>query len=290
MSTIRNPIEWSVENFKLWLRAVASGSHAVHHTGEDLNSLVPAIRRISVADLRDVLKKGLDDFGAYRTDVIFLCLIYPIVGLVLARAAYGRDMMQLLFPLASGFALVGPFAAVGLYEMSRRREEGGTITWRDAFGVLGSPSFAAILALGLVLMVIFLLWLVTAQAIYAVTLGPQPPASLGSLLYDALTTRAGWALIVVGVGVGFLFAVLVLAISVVSFPLLLDRKVGADTAMWTSVRAVMANPGPMAAWGLIVTAGLVIGAIPLFVGLAVVMPVLGHATWHLYRKLVPRSG
>jgi uncharacterized membrane protein len=290
MPTIRNPIEWGVENFRLWLRAVASGSHAVHHTGEDLNSLVPAIRRITVADLRDVLKKGLDDFAAYRTDVIFLCLIYPIVGLVLARAAYGRDMMHLLFPLASGFALVGPFAAIGLYEMSRRREEGGTITWRDAFGVLGSPSFAAILALGLVLMMIFLLWLVTAQAIYAATLGPQPPASLGSLLYDALTTRAGWALIVVGMGVGFLFAVLVLAISVVSFPLLLDRKVGADTAMWTSVRAVMANPVPMAAWGLIVTAGLVIGAIPLFVGLAVVVPVLGHATWHLYRKLVPGSG
>lgn len=287
MSTIRNPIEWSVENFRLWLHAMASGRHAVHHTGEDLNSLVPAIRRITVADLRDALKKGLEDFAAYRTDVIFLCLIYPIAGLVLARAAYGRDMMHLLFPLASGFALVGPFAAIGLYEMSRRREKGADITWRDAFGVLGSPSFAAILALGLVLMVIFLLWLLAAQAIYTVTLGPQPPASLGSLLHDALTTRAGWALIGVGVGVGFLFAVLVLAISVVSFPLLLDRKVGADTAMWTSVRAVVANPVPMAAWGLIVTAGLVIGAIPLFVGLAVVMPVLGHATWHLYRKVVP---
>lgn len=287
MATIRNPIEWSMEHFQLWSRALVSGSHAVHHAGENVNALVPAIRRIGVADLKDVLKKGLADFGAYRTDVIFLCLIYPVVGLVLARAAYGRDMMQLLFPLASGFALIGPFAAVGLYEMSRRREEGVRITWKDAFGVLNSPSFGGILALGLVLMGIFLLWLLTAQVIYDATLGPEPPASFGALLRDAFTTRAGWALIGVGVGVGFLFAVVALSISVVSFPLLLDRKVGADTAIWTSVRAVLANPVPMAAWGAIVTAGLVIGSIPLFVGLAVVMPVLGHATWHLYRRVVP---
>ncbi|PWC52433.1 cytochrome C oxidase subunit I [Azospirillum sp. TSO22-1] len=253
--------------------------------------MVPAIRRIDVADLKDVLKRGLDDFGAYRTDVIFLCLIYPAVGLVLARAAYGRDMMHLLFPLASGFALIGPLAAVGLYEMSRRREEGVRITWRDAFGVLNAPSFGGVLALGLVLMGIFLLWLLTAQAIYDATLGPGAPASFGALLHDAFTTRAGWALIVVGVGVGFLFAVVALSISVVSFPLLLDRRVGADTAIWTSVRAVLANPVPMAAWGAIVTAGLVIGSIPLFVGLAVVMPVLGHATWHLYRRVVrPPAG
>ncbi|HYG87472.1 MAG TPA: DUF2189 domain-containing protein [Azospirillum sp.] len=286
MATIRNPVEWGMDQFRTWSRAVASGSHAVYQADEKVDSLVPAIRRITPADLKDVLAKGLDDFGAYRTDVIFLCLIYPVIGVVLARAAYGRDMLQLLFPLASGFALVGPFAAIGLYEMSRRREEGVTITWRDAFGVLGSASFSAILALGMVLVVIFGLWLATALAIYAVTLGPAPPASLGSFIHDLFTTGAGWALIIVGVGVGFLFACFVLAISVVSFPLLLDRHVGVATAMWTSVRAVMANPVPMALWGLIVAAGLVIGSIPLFVGLAVVMPVLGHATWHLYRKVV----
>ena len=95
-------------------------------------------------------------------------------------------------------------------------------------------------------------------------------------------------MIVVGVSVGFLFALLVLVISVVSFPLLLDRDVGLAAAVWTSVRAVILNPGPMAAWGLIVAGGLVIGSIPLFLGLIIVMPVLGHATWHLYRKVVPR--
>ena len=142
--------------------------------------------------------------------------------------------------------------------------------------------------LGLMLIALFLLWLVVAQIIYLVTLGPQPPASVASFLSDVFTTGAGWTLIIVGIGVGFLFALLVLAVSVVSFPLLLDRNVGIGTAVSTSMRAVAANPGVMALWGLIVAGGLVLGSLPLFVGLVVVLPVLGHATWHLYRKVVPR--
>ncbi len=283
--TIRNPIEYGMDQYRQWSQAVASGSHAVYGADDEVKVRPPAIRRITAADLRDVLAKGLQDFGACRTDVIFICLIYPIAGLVLARAAFGRDMLHLLFPLASGFALVGPFAAVGLYEMSRRREQGAAVRWGDAFGVLASPSIGAILVLGLILMAIFLLWLVAAQVIYMVTLGPAPPTSVGAFARDLFTTRAGWTLIVAGVGVGFLFAVLALVVSVVSFPLLLDRNVGVASAVGTSVRAVMANPVPMAAWGLIVAAGLVIGSIPLFVGLVIVLPVLGHATWHLYRRV-----
>jgi uncharacterized membrane protein len=283
--TIRNPVEWGSETFRQGTHAVGSGGHAVYHR-EDINSLVPSIRRIDTTDLRDVLRKGLEDFGVYRTDVIFLCLIYPIVGIVLARATFGGDMLQLLFPLASGFALIGPFAAIGLYEMSRRREEGVTIGWQDAFGVLRSPSFGAILALGAILMAVFVLWLLTAQGIYNMTMGPNSPDSMGSFIREVFTTSAGWSLIVLGCGVGFLFAVLALSISVVSFPLLLDRKVSVTTAIWTSMQAVAKNPRPMMIWGLIVTAGLVVGSIPLFIGLAIVMPVLGHATWHLYRKVV----
>ena len=286
--TIRNPVEWSVDQFRHAASAVESAGRVGRRTRENLHSPAPAVRRIGAADLGLALARGYDDFAAYRTDVIFLCVIYPLVGLVLARLAFGYDLLPLIFPLASGFALVGPFAAVGLNEMSRRREAGMAVAWADAFGVFGSPSFGAIVLLGLVLMAIFLLWLLAAEAIYQITLGPAPPASVGGFVYDVLATPAGWSMIGLGVGVGFLFALLALAISVVSFPLLLDREVGFDTAVLTSIRAVLTNPGPMAAWGLIVAGGLVIASIPFFLGLIIVMPVLGHATWHLYRLIVPR--
>jgi uncharacterized membrane protein len=282
---IRNPIEWAGDQIRL--AALAVGSLGRSLRGSQYAPL-PAVCRIKAADLRDVLVRGLGDFGAYRTDVIFLCLIYPVVGIVLTWLIFGYEMLQLLFPLAWGFALVGPVAAVGLYEMSRRREQGNRITWVDAFGVIRSPGFGAILVLGLVLLAIFLLWLLAANVIYQLTLGPEPPVSIAAFARDVFTTSAGWAMIVMGVGVGFLFALLVLAISVVSFPLLLDRDIGLDVAVWTSIRAVAArNPGPMAVRGLIVAGGLVIGSIPAFLGLIIVMPVLGHATWHLYRKVVP---
>lgn len=245
-----------------------------------------AVRRIGERDLFEALAYGLADFEASRTDVVFLCVIYPIIGLVLARFASGYGMLPLLFPLASGFALVGPLAAVGLNEMSRQRELGHEARWVDAFGVLRAPSIGAIVLLGLLLIALFLLWLVVAQSIYVITLGPQPPASVAGFIHDVFATPAGWAMIGIGIGVGFLFAVLVLSVSVVSFPLLLDRNVGIGAAVATSIRAVTLNPGPMALWGLIVAAALVIGSLPFFVGLVVVLPVLGHATWHLYRRVV----
>ena len=284
---IRNPAEWSVDQLKTANQAVGRAGHSLRRPVEARDAPLPAVRRIELADLWDVLVRGLSDLGAYRADVVFLCIVYPVAGLVLVWLTFGYQMLPLVFPLASGFALIGPVAAVGLYEISRRREQGVDITWADAFGVVRAPAFGAIVVLGLVLLAIFVLWLAAAYAIYLVTLGPEPPASIGSFVQDVFTTSAGWALIVVGVGVGFLFALLVLTISVVSFPLLLDRDVGLYTAVATSVRAVVANPGPMAVWGLIVAGGLAIGSIPLLLGLILVMPVLGHATWHLYRKVVP---
>jgi uncharacterized membrane protein len=282
--TVRNPVEWGVDAIKQTFGAVRSAEHAFHHPAQEV--LVPVVRRITIADLRDALVKGFDDFGAYRTDVIFICLIYPLAGLVIASATMGNGLLPLLFPLISGFALIGPFAAAGLYEMSRRRERGESATWTDAFGVLSSPSLAAIIELGLLLVGIFLVWLLTAMLIYRMTFGAELPVSYASFAREVFTTEAGWTLIVLGCGAGFLFAVLVLAISVVSFPLLLDHRVGVSLAVRTSVRAFMVNPVPMLAWGLIVAGGLVLGAIPLLVGLVVVMPVLGHATWHLYRKVI----
>jgi len=283
---IQSPIAWLGDRLNRARLTVGSAPLEQYWPAEAAHAVVPRVRRIGLADLRIALARGLEDFAANRTDVVFLCAIYPLVGLVLARIASGYGVVPLLFPLASGFALVGPLAAVGLNEMSRRREQGAEVSWVDAFGVLRAPSIGAIVGLGLLLMAIFALWLVTAEAIYVVTLGPKPPVSIAAFAHDVFFTAAGWAMIVAGVGIGFLFALLVLTISVVSFPLLLDHNVRLDTAVGTSVRAVVANPGPMAAWGLIIAAGLVFGSVPLLLGLVVVMPVLGHATWHLYRRVV----
>jgi uncharacterized membrane protein len=251
----------------------------------------PVVRKIGLADLRDALAKGADDFYAMPTHAIFLCIIYPIVGLALARLAFGYSILPLLYPLASGFALVGPIAALGLYELSRRREAGLDTSATRAFDVFESSSVGAVAALGILLLIIFLIWVAVADAIYVANFGYASPSSIAAFLNDVLTTRPGWNLILVGNGVGLLFAILVLTISVVSFPLLLDRDVGAAVALLTSIRAVAHNPLTMMVWGLIVAALLVIGSLPLFFGLTVVMPLLGHATWHLYRKVVePQAG
>ena len=255
-------------------------------TGAGESPAYPIVRKIGFADLKDAVAKGIDDFWAVPTHVIFLAIIYPIVGLFLARMTFGLGVMPLLFPLAAGYALIGPFAAIGLYEMSRQREQGVDVTWKHAFGVLRCPSLDSIAALGMVLMIVFLIWLAVAEALFQSLFGYASPASIGQFVRDVLTTSAGWTLIIAGNAIGFLFAVFVLTIGVVSFPLLLDRDVGAIVAAQTSVRAVLRNPLMMAVWGLFVAVALVIGSLPFFVGLAVVMPVLAHSSWHLYRKVV----
>jgi len=254
--------------------------------GASANPARPVVRHITPSDLFAALAQGVADFSAMPSHAVFLCVIYPLLGLWLISLTAGYSMLPLAFPLAAGFALIGPFAAVGLYELSRRREAGLDTTSSHAFDVLHSPSLGAIVALGLLLTVIFLIWLAVAQAIYVANFGYAPPVSVRHFAEDVFTTAAGWRLIVVGTGVGFLFAALVLTISAISFPLLLDRDVGAAVALFTSIRVVVANPLTMALWGLIVAVLLVLGSLPFFVGLTVVMPVLGHATWHLYRKAV----
>jgi uncharacterized membrane protein len=254
--------------------------------GADETPAHPVIRKIGPKDLKEALSKGFDDFWAMPSHLLFLALIYPIAGACLAALTFTNNALPLLYPLASGFALLGPLASIGLYEISRRREMGLEPTWQDAFGVLRSPSIPSIIALGALLLVIFLAWIGTARMLYESLFGYAAPESYSRFVNEVLTTSQGLQLIIYGNALGFLFAVMVLSISVISFPLLLDRDVGAAVAVQTSIRAVVANPFTMAIWGLIVAGGLLLGSLPMFVGLAIVMPVLGHATWHLYRRVV----
>lgn len=261
-------------------------------SGADASVAHPGIRKIGVADVMDALRLGINDFREKPSHYVFLCLIYPIAGAVLMTWSAGANMLPLLYPLASGFALIGPVAAIGLYEISRRRELGMDTSWPHAFRLHRSPALPSILAVAAMLFVIFIAWLLVAQALYVRIFGAEPPASLAAFWSGIVNTEQGWNLILVGNAVGFVFAAIVLSISVVSFPLLIDRDVGAVAAVETSIRATLVNPVPVAFWGLIVAAGLLIGSIPVFVGLAVIMPILGHATWHMYRKMVepgPRS-
>jgi uncharacterized membrane protein len=260
-------------------------THLTMTVGSETSQALPTVRKIGMIDLKDALAKGIEDFSAMPTHAIFLSIIYPVGALVVAQLTLS-DLFHLFYPLAAGFALIGPIAALALYELSRRRELGLGLSWTHAFGVRHSHSLGGILMLGALLVAIFLVWIAASHAIYIATFGHETPASIPNFLHQVFTTPAGWTLIVVGNGVGFLFAVVVLMISVVSFPLLLDRDVGAGVAILTSVRVVLRNPMTMAMWGFIIAGLLLIGSLPLFIGLAVVMPVLGHASWHLYRKVV----
>ena len=247
---------------------------------------VPAPSIITTADLMAALRAGYADFLACRSDVIFLCIIYPVVGGVLWAGATGSNVIHLVFPLIAGFALVAPVLATGLYEISRQREAGQPVNWVTAFDVFRTPAIGGILALGLVLLGVFIVWLLTAELIHDATLGPVAPASLAAFARVVALTGRGQLMAVLTIATGAVFALGVLSIAAISFPLMLDRHVGVVTAVSTSVRAVNANKGVMLQWGVIVTAGLVLGSLPLLVGLAIVLPILGHATWHLHRALI----
>lgn len=258
--------------------------HAVDHAAA-ADHVDPVIRTLTLADLRQSLAQGFEDFKAIPTQLVFVGVLYPVIAFVAARAAVG-ELLPLLFPLLAGLSLMGPVMAVGLYEISRRREAGLPVSWMTAFAPLRSPAIGSIVFMAVVLLAVFGLWVFTAQTIYTATMGTVIASGMGDFARSVMQTDAGHRLILLGNLAGAGFAVVVLAISVVSLPMLLDRNCGVVLAVRTSVRAVMRNPGVMGVWGLMVAGLLVVGSVPAFVGLAVVMPVLGHATWHLYRHAV----
>ena len=251
----------------------------------------PQVRNITTADVWDALRHGFEDFWEHPSHYAFAGVIYPIVMVVAAVWVSGQNILPLLYPLATGFALLGPFVALIFYEVSRRQELGMDASWRYGFEALRSPNLSQIATVGIILCALFVTWLITAQVLFTGLFGNEQPTSLSGLFYEILTTGQGWTLIIFGNLIGFLFASLVLFITVVTFPLMLDRHVTAKQAIETSLKASLTNTIPVLLWGLIVAILLALGMATLFVGLIIVMPVLGHATWHLYRKMiVPQAG
>jgi uncharacterized membrane protein len=279
--TIGNPLSWTVGAL-----GSAAGYAADVASQPAAMSAPPATRHLTMSDISLSLRKGWDDLSAMRSDVLFVCLLYPLMGAFLLAMAAQGDFVHLLFPVLSGFALIGPVAALGLYEMSRKREAGLPVGWLALFDVLKSPRFPRILMLSALNGMIFMVWILLADVIHAATLGETAPKGLVAFLTAVATTPEGWAMAVIGTLVGFVLALAVLAVSVISFPLLLDRDVSLPVAVTTSVRVARENPQVIAAWGAIVAGGLVLGTIPALLGLVVILPLLGHATWHLYRAAV----
>jgi uncharacterized membrane protein len=253
-----------------------------------VGDILPKVNRIGEADLNWALAEGWNDFRARRGDVLLLPLIYPLAGFAAAVLALNRSFLPMLFPAVAGLSLLGPAVAVGFYELARRREAGLESSWGHFIDPLRGRGRGALGLLSIGLLVLFAAWLGAASVIFHATIGAAGPLSFSDFVHRLITTQAGWTMIVVGNLVGLVFAVASLALTLVSFPMVIDRAVSAETAVSTSLRAVAANLAITASWGLRVAALLLVGCLPLFLGLPIILPVLGYATWHLYTRLVPR--
>ena len=248
----------------------------------------PAIRRITELDLDWALAEGWKDFKDKRGELILLALIYPFVGILAAAVTSDSRVLPLFFPLVAGITIFGPAVASGFYELARRREAGLDSNWIHFLDPLRGRSRLGLATLTFGLAALFMAWLLAASLIYTATIGVYHPVGVSEFLKRLFTTPPGWAMILVGNMVGFAFAIVTLTLSLVSFPMVVDRSADAATAITTSVRAVAMNPKAAASWGLRVATLLALGSLPLFVGLAIVLPVLGYATWHLYTRIVAR--
>ncbi|MEZ5913134.1 MAG: DUF2189 domain-containing protein [Paracoccaceae bacterium] len=245
-------------------------------------SRIPELRDIQFSDLRAALGRGWADYRRAPAFGLFFSAVYVAGGLLLYYALATTGKIWWSVPVTVGFPILGPFTAVGLYEVSRRLERGEPLVWSEVLGVIFRQKDRQIPSMSAIVVVFFLFWNFIGHMIFALFLGLQVMTNVSSS-FAVYLTPAGLSMLAVGTAVGAAFALVLFALTVISLPLLLDREVDFVTAMITSLRCVIANPVTMLSWGALITVSLFLGMAPAFLGLFIVLPVLGHASWHLYR-------
>jgi uncharacterized membrane protein len=241
-----------------------------------------SIRTMQLSDIWEVLKLGFQDVQACRTDALTIAVIAPMAGIFLGSVVVVRAFLPFVFPICAGFALLGPMATLWFAALSRRRERGDA----SALSAFTPDRLVAIQRLCAIAIMLFITWNVTAGIIYGVTMGSSNEDVAAPFFSRVFHTQAGWSLIIAGCSTGAIFAVLSLAVFLISFPVVLDKPVTAFQAIGVSVQAMVHNPFFVLAWGAVVVAGLLGGALPAMLGIVITLPVLGHGSWHLYRRMV----
>lgn len=245
------------------------------------------IRHPGFGDMREALRRGIDDWRACHSEVPLLAVLAPVAAICLSAVVTAPLLMPFVFPVCAGLALLGPIATIWFACLSRAREQTGAApSAEEAAAVFDTPRRIIVQNLGLIAIGIYLLWLTVAGILYFQTVGSNGPSGGFGFFASIFTTGAGWTMTIVGCVIGAVFAVIMLSIGLVSFPLALDRDVTTWQALATAFSVMARNPAVVLIWGALVAAALVIGIIPALLGLAFVMPILGHATWHMYRRLV----
>ncbi|MBN9668878.1 DUF2189 domain-containing protein [Roseibium aggregatum] len=247
---------------------------------------MPRVKAIDVNDVIDAFASGLSDFLKAPAYGLAIGALFAAGGLFVVLSAAALNMSYLSYPAAAGFVLIGPFAAVGLYEVSRRLQNGEELSWSAVLGTMWAQKGKELSWMAFVVLFIQIMWMYQVRLLLALFLGFKSFASFSEFLTQVITTPEGLMFLAVGHVVGAILSLILFSLTVVSFPLLLEDDRDFITAMITSVRAVAVSPIPMIGWAFVVTALLIVAMIPAFLGLIVVLPVLGHTTWHLYKKCV----
>ena len=247
---------------------------------------MPKVNKITVNDVIDAFAAGLADFRRAPVYGLAIGAFFALGGLFVVLSAAALNMSYLSYPAAAGFVLIGPFAAVGLYEVSRRLQNGEELSWSRIFGTMWAQKGRELSWMAFVVLFIQIMWMYQVRLLLALFLGFRSFASFDEFLSQVISTPEGLMFLAVGHVVGAILSLILFSLTVVSFPLLMEEDRDFITAMITSVRAVFTSPVPMIGWAFVVTAVLIVSMAPAFLGLVVSLPILGHTTWHLYKKCV----